>query len=237
MANTFIALIPARSGSKSIIQKNLKEIGKKTLVEHAIAASIANLKAENIYLSTDCMITSDIGKKFGINVVKRNAQMATDTATAADVVEDFCKNAHLKINLENIDIIYLQPTSPLRSSIHVKEAIELYEKEKAKDSILMSVCLSEIYPEKLLEKKPNGPLQIYSEDSQNFFSNRQNFHKYFRPNGAIYIFNLGDFIKKKEFPTKKVVGYEMDVFSSIDIDNKNDLIMAELFYSHCKNTS
>ena len=112
----------------------------------------------------------------------------------------------------------------------------MYTREKSKNSILVSVCEPNFHPEKLLEEDENKNLKIFLNNSDSFFGNRQNLRRYFSPNGAIYIFNLGDFVENGQFPCEKFIGYEMDELSSIDIDNLDDLNLAEIIHENYPST-
>ncbi|ELV2779730.1 acylneuraminate cytidylyltransferase family protein, partial [Enterobacter cloacae] len=134
-----IALIPARGGSKRLPDKNIKLLNGKPLIAWTIIAARESGLFDDIIVSTDSENIASLAKKFGANVpFIRPQNLSDDTATTAEVVRhavDFIQQAE-KVSIDIICL--LQPTSPLRTATHIKEAFNLYKEKKAKSVI--SVC-------------------------------------------------------------------------------------------------
>ena len=155
-------------------------------------------------------------------------KISSNIALADDVVKHFIKILKKKkIFNQNINIIYLQPTSPFRNHLHINKAISLYIKKNYKS--LLSVCVSKKPIQKSLLIKKNKIFSFFEEKESNFHTaNRQNLKKTFFPNGAIYIFKVKDFLKNNKIPIFNSIPFEMDDVSSIDIDNNFDYEVAKL---------
>ena len=123
----------------------------------------------------------------------------------------------LKSNLNDYDAVLLQATSPLRSDQDIINAINLYKTKKY--SLVISVKATETNVLKYGIKENNlfKPL-----NEEYLFKNRQELPKVISPNGAIYIFSIKEFLKYKNFPSKKIGFYEMPLERSIDIDTIAD---------------
>jgi CMP-N-acetylneuraminic acid synthetase len=218
---TFLAIIPARGGSKRLPRKNLLPLGGKPLVVWSIECAKNSEYIDEIILSSDNEEVLKIGKNNGINSLERPIYLATDTAKTEDVVL-----YHLeKLKNKPSYIILLQPTSPLRTSLHIDEAIKLLNDKKA-DAVI-SVCeidhpieWTNILPENMSLEKFILP--------ENMRKRSQDFSKRYRINGAIYIVNTDKFLEEKTFFIKKnIYAYVMDKIHSVDIDEKIDFFIAE----------
>jgi hypothetical protein len=213
-----LILIPAKKNSKGIKNKNLIKINGKSLVERVLIESFSSKLTNLIYVSSDSKNILNIAEKYGAISIKRPNKFCTDKSIANSVVGHFISVLPKKIVKKNPWIIYLQPTSPLRKSKHLIEACKLLIKKKP----VVSVYRTQINLFKGLFEKKN---LIYPLVNDNFLTeNRQNLPKTFYPNGAIYIFKLKDFIRRKrQIPISGSIPYIMSIKDSLDIDNIFDL--------------
>ena len=220
---TIISLIPARSGSKGIPGKNIANLNGKPLLTYTIEASQNSKMVEATYLSSDDSRILSLGESLNAIPIKRPSSLAEDNSDASSVVKHFAEMLPQEIKSQDPLIVYLQPTSPLRTSQHIDHAIE-YMQEK-KGSSLVSVKKLKHTPFKSL-KIENGYVDSLFNEAY-LTEQRQNLPQTYLLNGAIYIFSLNDFFLKNDFPIKGSLPYIMDDASSIDIDTKEDLIMVE----------
>ena len=139
MNKTFLAIIPARGGSKRLPRKNLLDLCGKPLIAWSIESALKSKYISKVIVSSDDEEILQISLNFGATVIKRPDELASDTATTFDAIEHTIKS------LEKYDyVVLLQPTSPLRDEKHIDKAIELLE-EKDADAII-SVCEVEHSP-------------------------------------------------------------------------------------------
>ncbi len=220
----FIGIIPARKGSKGIPNKNLKEINGKSLVELAIESAIGSKKINKIVISSDSEEILNVSKKYNnIDSLMRPDFLSSDEANTQDVVNHVLEHYN-KSNITFDYIVLLQPTSPLRTGDHIKEAIYKLSKEDTEGVI--SVCEHDNTLLKCFLEDTNGNMVgVHNNDFP--FSRRQDLPKTYHSNGAIYIINTKLFLKNKSFLTEKTKMYKMEEIDSVDIDNVSDLQIAE----------
>lgn len=210
-------LIPARGGSKGIPNKNMVEINGNPLIFYTITEALKVFKPSSVYVSSDSQEILKYSESLGVQVILRPKSASADNSTSFDVINHFLDTTCIG-NLD-FEIIYLQPTSPLRRSTHILEAIKIF-KEKECDS-LVSICESNEYPSKAFIFE--GDFVRPFLDEEEYTEIRQNIPPTFYPNGAIYIFNKEKFLKHGEIPRNKIAPYIMSKVDSIDIDDSIDL--------------
>jgi len=229
--NSFLAIIPARGGSKRLENKNVIDFAGKPLVSWTISSSIKSKYIDRTIVSTDSDLIKNIAIKFGAEVpFKRPDEYSTDNSSREEVIShvvDFLN----KTKQESYDyIVYLQPTSPLRNEIDIDKAIEYLFEKKA--DALVSVCKLD-HP---IEWTGVLPLD---RDMKEFINNidletrSQDFPERFRLNGAIYICKTNKFCESATvFLKENIFAYEMPRNVSIDIDEEIDFIIAETIFSN-----
>lgn len=216
-----IGLIPAKENSSGLKNKNLRKINNLSLVELAIINAKKSKKIDEIYLSSDSDKILKIGTKLGINIVKRKKNLCAKSTPANLVILDFLKNNFDRKRLDHI-IVYLQPTSPFRNHKHIDSAIEKFLKYRYE--LLCSVNEQKNFFKSLI--KNNNFLSPYFSNKL-ISQNRQTFKKIYSPNGAIYVFNSKDFLKKNILSFKNCGFFLMNKIESIDIDSYEDLQLAK----------
>ena len=212
-----VCIIPARKGSKRVEGKNIRKFSGKPLVSWTIEAALQADIFQEIILSTDSENILAIGQKFGLTTnVLRPKELSGDYAKAEDVIAH-----HLK-NYQDINVCYLQPTSPLRT----------------KDDILASYSM-------LIDKSLHGVISVcevpvpinWVYDSKEDFSSfvkgvstrrSQDYTKPLMLNGAIYWCTSRAFQKyKTHLIPENVAPYIMPRDRSLDIDDEYEFLFAE----------
>ncbi len=225
----YFALIPARGGSLGIPKKNLEKIGGSSLVERAINTANSIGEISQIFLSSDDAEILNEGMKAGATCVERSPQNSLATSTASEVVVDLLSSTAGNSITSADYLIYLQPTSPLRSAKNLQESIQLSKLNPGKS--IVSVVKSHTPLEKMI-KIENGEIVSINNSSIGLTLNRQDLTSVHAPNGAIYIFQVGSFTELNDFPIIGAIPYEMSFHNSIDIDSYEDLEIARKLESH-----
>lgn len=221
-----LVIIPARGGSKGVPRKNIKLLCGKPLIHFTIEAAQEVVDNINICVSTDDEEIKSIAEKAGLFVpFLRPDELASDTASSHEVlmhaIEYYEKQGYFADTL-----ILLQPTSPFRSAQQIKEAIDLYSNEI---DMVVSVKETKSNPYYILfEENQNGYLKKSKEAN---FTRRQDCPKVWELNGAIYIINVASLKSKLMTEFTKIIKYEMDEYSSHDIDTPFDWQLAEFISS------
>ena len=139
-----LGIITARSGSKGIKDKNIKQLNGKPLMAYTIESALQSHYIDETMVSTDSEIYASIAKEYGANVpFIRSSKNATDMAKSMDVVFEVL-DEYERRGKSFDNIVVLQPTSPLRTYINIDEAFKLFY-EKVADSVV-SVCECEHSP-------------------------------------------------------------------------------------------
>ena len=128
----FIGLIPARKGSKGLKNKNMLLLNKKPLVQHTFEAAKSSSYIDEVWASSDDLTILSLADSMNIKGLKRPKKFATDQSSSVDVVNHFINSLPDNLNHEKTYIVYLQPTSPLRDSSHLDEAINQLIQHKKK---------------------------------------------------------------------------------------------------------
>ena len=217
---TFLAIIPARGGSKRLPRKNVLDLNGKPLIAYSIEAGLDSSYIDKVVVTSDDDEILTISKKYGAVTINRPNELASDTATTFDAIK------HAVDNYEKYDyIVLLQPTSPLRDRDHIDKAIELLESKNA--DAVVSVCKMDHSP--LWSNTINDSLSMTGFLKDEVLNKRsQDLKEYYSLNGAIYICDTKKLLKEKSFFLKEsIFAYKMDRKSSIDIDKEIDFKIAE----------
>lgn len=213
-----LAIIPARFGSKGIPFKNLLKIDGLSLVERAIKSAVNSKHNLDIVLSSDSEEILMEANEYN-NVIKhiRKPEHASDSATTITVVKDVLH----EINKNYHEIIVLQPTSPFRTANHIDHAINSLIMNPDCDG-LVSVTKEEKDVLKSFYINKNGYLKgTYNDEAP--FAPRQSLPDIYKANGAIFIVKTSIVKTKSKLYGAKMIPFEMDQDSSIDIDSTDDL--------------
>jgi CMP-N,N'-diacetyllegionaminic acid synthase len=214
------ALVPARGGSKGVPRKNIRCVAGRPLVAWTLSAACSVDEIDRVILSSDDDDILSIGQGMGITTLRRPGVIASDTASAVDVVLHYFGTLSEEELQNDPYIIYLQPTSPLRSQAHIAEAIAQMRRHDAES--LMSVVRMEKSPFKSFLVDEEGKLKsLFDEKLSN--ARRQDLPDVFLPNGAIYIFRVSEFLRRGGFPSNGSFPYFMQEKDSVDVDSEEDL--------------
>lgn len=220
-----IAIIPARSGSKGIKDKNIKLLNGKPLIWYSIDAATQAQCFDEIFVSTDSLEYAKIAVQCGAKVpFLRSEELSSDTASSWDAVTE-CLDKYAKMGKTFETFMLLQPTSPLRKAKDIVEAYEIMKKKGANSVIsLTETEHSPLWCNTLPEDGNMDNFVIKEYDNLP----RQALPKYYRMNGAIYLAKIPYFMTYKDIYREKVFSYIMDKASSVDIDEELDFDFAQL---------
>lgn len=218
-----LAIIPARSGSKGLKDKNIKLLNGKHLIGYSIEEAIKSNVFEDIIVSTDSEKYAKIAKKYGATVpFLRTEELSNDTSKVSDVILDIIQKME-ELGKKYDCFMLLQPTSPLRTANDIIKSLNLYNDKSA--NVVISVSEAEHSP--LWMNTIDEDLSM-SDFIKVVNTNRQELKKYYRINGAIYLSNIEFYKKTKNFFQEKSFAYIMEKSSSIDIDDIYDFTLAEI---------
>jgi N-acylneuraminate cytidylyltransferase/CMP-N,N'-diacetyllegionaminic acid synthase len=224
---SIIALIPARSGSKGLPKKNIKIFNGKPLLVWTIEAALSCSFIDKIIVSTDCGETASIAIQAGAEVpFIRPKHLASDTSKSVDVIKHALKFLETNDNRSFDYIILLEPTSPLRESNDIKDAMnKLLDNPESKT--LVSVSLTESQnPSFLFNLNSDETISQY-EFSQNQILRRQDLKSIYFPEGSVYIAETTFLWETSSFYYEKTLGFIIPKRKSKEIDDIYDFVMCE----------
>tara|TARA_B100000780_G_C21106413_1_gene446853 strand:- start:1360 stop:2043 length:684 start_codon:yes stop_codon:yes gene_type:complete len=212
----FLFYIPARGGSKGIVDKNLQKIGKKSLVEIAVKFMCDSGFKDSTVLSSDSDKILEVGRAQEILCDKRSKSLASDKTTTAASIKEFIESDRLKNKLNKDDwVIIVEPTSPFRRQQTLLKLLKLIESDKF-DSIFTTYSSSSV------EWIAKEELWIRKDNVNGSLSRRQS-----RP--AKY-FECGVFYatKVKNITSESIIGNNshciiVDDIEALDVNSPLDL--------------
>lgn len=224
--HSLLALIPARSGSKGLLNKNIKICAGLPLIGWTISAAKKVGFFDDVIVSTDSKEIAEISLNCGASApFIRPKSLSNDNSSILDVLRHAWQN-HQTLNGDFFEyVVLLQPTSPLRESNHIEDAIRHFFKEqKSQKDTLASVYEVDKKNGWLMELDQKNKYIDFCFDQTNN-PQRQKLKPFYLPNGAIFI------IKGSEIDSgiyhKNTIPYIMDISDSEDIDTIEEFNRAE----------
>lgn len=214
------ALIPARGGSKGIMNKNIVDYNKKPLIYHSIKIAKESKMISDIYVSSDSELILNISKQYGAKTIKRPAEFAQDDSPDIETFQHFVKTLQLK---DDDIIVHLRPTFPNRNVEFLDKCItEFITKLENYDSY-RTVVLAEKSPAKMYRIKQDNLIPLFHCDfgfEEPYNQCRQVLPQFYLHNGCIDIVKAC-VIKQDSMSGKNIMPKIMDDIN--DIDSYRDL--------------
>lgn len=212
----YIALIPARGGSKGIPDKNIKSVNGLPLICWSIKQAQACPQISRVLVSTDSEKIAEIARAAGAEVpALRPAELAEDS-TSTEAVMLHAQHHWLSDDDDEV-MVLLQPTSPLRMPDSLTDAITCFEQQHA-DS-LVSVCESHAF----FWKHPEQPQALYDFMQRPRRQDIKPDDKQYRENGSIYLTKTAILRQFKNRLGGKIAMFCMQEHESWEIDSPTDL--------------
>ena len=213
----YVALIPARGGSKRLPRKNILPLAGKPLIaysiEYAMEAGIP------VFVSTDDVEIKEVSISYGAQIIDRPAELASDLSSTGSVMKHAAEYM-IKVGVEFDYIILLQVTNPLRPNGLIKEAIEVIERELPSSLMTVNPIL----------RKQGRIVDLHFEPVNYLFGQRsQDLEIWYYENGLLYFTSKEkclDAIVMTEDARPLIVNH---IYGEIDIDTYDDFRKAEFF--------
>ncbi|WP_459820023.1 acylneuraminate cytidylyltransferase family protein [Campylobacter concisus] len=218
----FLAIVPARGGSKGLPGKNIKELCGKPMVVHTIEQALKSKYISDVIISTDSKDIEKIAIEHGAkSYFLRPKYLASDNAKVIDNYIYTIDRLNKYFGYSIKSFVSLQPTSPLRNTEDIDGAIELFINKNADSVISYTEEYHPIEWHKYITK--DGKFENIFEER---LLNRQEIRKTYFPNGAVFVFDY-NLIKQNKYYGDNSYAYIMPRERSIDIDTIEDFRYAE----------
>lgn len=202
-----LGIIPARGGSKGIPRKNLYPLNGKPLINWTFEAAESS-ELDSVRITTD---DEEIIKVYGLILCfERPPELCQDDTPMIPVVQHAVVKCEEQRGKYVDAVMLLQPTSPLRTTEDINKAIRLFKDSNA-DSLYSGYYMGIKHKSRVYDKHKEPP--------------------HFQRNGAIFITSR-ELIDKGQLWSDNVVEFEMPKSRSIDIDDLDDMFMAETILKH-----
>ena len=225
-----VALIPARSGSKGIINKNIKLYKGIPLLAHSIKSGLSSIYINEVYVSTDCVEYGNISSEYGAKIIIRPSQFSDDLSPDIDTFNHFINELTLN-NIEIPDlIIHLRPTYPNRSIELIDKCIKTFIDNYNNYDSLRTVVKFDKTPYKMYTIENDNLIPIiknYNNIIEPFNQARQIFPDTYLHNGCIDIIKTESLKNNNLLSGNNIFPFIMDENEINDIDNLNDFIKSE----------
>ena len=224
----YVALIPARGGSKGLPGKNIRSLAGKPLIAWSIEQALATPAVSRVVVSTDDEKIAEVARQAGAEVpFMRPAELALDTSGTEPVMLHALDWLAQQGN-EPLNLVLLQPTSPLRKPGALSAAITQFESDNA-DSLL-SVCRNHHF----FWKNPQSPSALYDFENRPRRQDIKPEDVWYRETGSIYITRTEIFRKHKNRLGGRISMFEMSEDESFEIDTQTDLTVMSALMSEVK---
>lgn len=226
---TFLVIIPARSGSKGIKNKNIRPFVGKPLLYYTIHEAKKCKELDRIIVSTDSPKYAAIAKKFGAEVpYLRPKHLASDKSLIVDTVIELLRRLEKEEKYKPDYIVLLQTTSPLRTYEDIDTCIKTVLTKKC-DAVMTMTPTEQL----LYTIDGGGYLKLLFNKQWLAFTNRQSIPATYKINGpAVLIVKRISIPKHRSFLKGKIAGVVMEKWKSPDLDNEEDFIAAEILYKN-----
>jgi len=228
----YLAIVTARSGSKRLPGKNVRDLCGKPLFVWSVLAGLACPQIARTIVSTDSAEYQRIAIEAGADCPwLRDPALAADSTSSADVVKEVLDRLGDEVK-QYRGLILLQPTSPLRTVEDISGALDLFEARNA--PAVVSVSETEC-PPAWMGQLPDD-LRMDEFVPKQFRGLRsQDLGAWHRLNGAIYVIGIEEFRREHGFMPRGTLGYEIPRERSIDVDTAFDFNLAALLMAQTRN--
>ncbi|MCG2419884.1 acylneuraminate cytidylyltransferase family protein [Aequorivita sp. F47161] len=214
-----IVIIPARGGSQRLPKKNIRYLAKKPLIEYSIAYALFNMDiVDEVYVSTDNEKIKNISLQLGVKVIDRPEHLSGDNEPTVTALKHVLQSLNHKIE----NVILLQPTNPLRPKDLLKDCFQAFENGNYDSAMTVSRNHQKFG---IIE---DGKFVPYNYE---FGQRSQDLEPLYFENGLLYITKSSLILEEKIMGDKNLPFIVDHPFANIDIDTKEDLLMAEFYLS------
>lgn len=224
--HTFLAIIPARSGSKGLPDKNIRPLCGKPLLAWSIESALNSKYIDEVVVSTDSEVYAEIAREYGAQVpFIRPSQLSTDTTSTFEVLKHCIEFYQSHLGREFEYVVLLEPTSPLREKGDIDKAIErLVATPKAQS--IVGICATESCNPAFLLRLDEGFIRAY-ENTDFKPIRRQDIQSVYFFEGSLYISQMDAFLKHQNFYHHLTLGFEVPKWKSLEVDDEDDFAMIE----------
>lgn len=226
-----LCIIPARSGSKRIKNKNIIKFNNKPLIYYTIQFAKKLNFVNKIIFSSDSNKYLNLAKKYKIsNLTLRPKKISNDNSQTIDVIKYELEKLEKEKSKTYDYILLLQPTTPFRDLNLFKKAFKVLKNSKEYDSVITVNLVTNHHPYRM--KIFNGKLiKNFMNFKKESFKAVKKLPKVYIRSGSMYLFKTNNIEKHASILGKKTYGLEVSGKYALNIDEKEDLVITRYFFS------
>ncbi len=225
-----LALIPARSGSKGVLDKNIKPLGGWPLMAYSIKVGLLSKNIDRVIVSTDSENYAAIAKKFGAEAPFLRPQgLSTDSSSDYEFVKHTLDQLRLLGDEIPEYIVHLRPTTPYRDPAIVDSAIEIFRNDN-EATALRSVHEMPESAYKYFRIESDHLVDAYkgSPDLDRVNAARQSFPKTYQGNGYVDILRSKFILEHEKIHGDRVVAYTTPCIQEVDTETDFDFLTYQI---------
>lgn len=226
-----LAIVPARSGSKSVVDKNIRLIDGKPMIAYSIEHALQSPSIDRVIVSTDSEEYAKIARTYGAETpFIRPAEYATDTSLDLDVFWHALTFLEKEEGYVPDIVVQLRPTYPIRRVEDIENMVHYLEENPDADSVRCVAPANEI-PYKMwhMDEKTGRLSPLMKDIPECYNMPRQQLPKVYYQNACIDVFRSEVVTKKHSMTGDVIIGYEMD--ENFDIDTEEEFLRAKEYLS------
>lgn len=182
-----VAIITARAGSKSIINKNVYVVEGKPLIYYPIKAAQDATLIDKIYISTDGEAIAEAGRAYGCEIIDRPAELGGDQINHGDVIKHAVEYVDKREkNVENI--VLLLGNTVMVDGVIIDHCLDILNKDKTLDSCMTVWEAQDDHPLRAMAINEQGILEAYGDKTRNVSTERQSYPKAYYYDQGVWAF-------------------------------------------------
>jgi N-acylneuraminate cytidylyltransferase len=223
---SYIAIIPARGGSKRLPGKNIKLFGNYPLIAYSIERALRSSNIKQVYVSTDDDEIETVAERYGASVIRRPEDLASDTSTTTSALIHCLQHIHSE-GFQPKGIITLQATNPLRDKDLIDDCIDLFEQNEVVIDSLITVSEN---------KHKLGRLKsgFYEPATYTPEQRSQDIEALYYENGLLYITKPDVLLNDGIFGKRIYTYITQGIYTTVDIDTIEDFEIGEILLEKYK---
>ena len=224
----YYCVIPARSGSKRIPNKNIQQVAGVPMIGHVVRNALESSVFDEVFVTTDCDEIASIARLYGANVPElRSKTLSDDITPTRPVIENFISRVK-KLQDQNVVVACIYPFAILLSPSLIRSVKESFEFLKDKNSYLVAVQRYSHPIQRAFALDSHG--HMVPKSPKHFESRTQDLQAYFHDAGQFY-FALSSTWRLDQSILANAIGFEISRYSTVDIDDEDDLEQLRLLYA------
>lgn len=218
-----IAVIPARGGSKGLVNKNIHPVAGLPLLAWTVLQARGAVNVDRVFVTTNDEAIASVARQYGAEVIERPEEISGDKATSESAIEHALDLIASNFGLEPETVVFLQATSPLRLPGDIDRAIETFRREGA-DSLISVTKADDL----TIWERRNEAWNSVNFDYRNR-GMRQDRPTQYIENGSIYIFTPEVLRRHRNRIGEKLAAYPMEFWQTWEIDTIEEVDLVEYY--------